>query len=150
MQIESSSELEFRLRPPRRTLWIRVWAGLLLVVAWGAATPSALASCGDYVTIESPHTQPSQMTLADSNRLVDSVAPSQSPQRIPCHGPECRQRRQSVPAMPVPTTIIQRMEHAALVDFLFVDLRLDRHWREHETDATQRDCSTTGIERPPK
>lgn len=146
MQIESHSELEFSLRMSRRTPWIRVWAGLLLVAFWSGETASAWASCGDYVTIESPH---SQITLADSHRFLDSVPRDFRPQ-TPCHGPECQQRRQSVPAAPVPPTLIQRIEYATLADFLFVELGLERQWREHETDATPGLSSGTGIDRPPR
>lgn len=150
MQMERAPELDVSVRLRRNMLLIRAGILVLLVVFWGGGSSAAWASCGDYVTIDSPDLQHSQVRLVDSGRIYDALSDSHARPSIPCHGPECRQRRQSVPPAPVPVTVVQRIEYAVLADLPRVEPKMNRHWRKPEADAIRRRCPATGIERPPR
>jgi len=125
-----------------RGVWIGVAAAL---IAWGAQT-DAHAACGDYLAMSgAEHTA---ITLdQDTER---STSGSESPLKLPCHGPQC-QRSPAAPPPPLPVQIDSSQHEQAHMQ------RLSNRcnpsplwWIAFETTAKLSSGFPVRLERPPR
>lgn len=99
----------------------RVWPAVLLLASWLGFTPGrAVAECGDYITIRNA---PPGSTHHNSTRTGDTQTNNQplsdgleipSPNKRPCHGPNCSSSpvRDHPPVAPI-VPISTRMKESA-------------------------------------
>lgn len=138
------------LRTRPAWLWL-LWA--LGVVGWGAGR--AEASCGDYVLIGNRH---AAMLMEMEGH--QSPSPEASPREVfgatrkpghpvPCHGPQCRQRR-APKGLPVSTVVSVESSDVVLAEMADLALVPQPSSRALAAVRVLKEMPGRGLYRPPR
>lgn len=139
-----------RLRTQPTWLWLLLAMGVL-----GMGSGRAEASCGDYVLIGNRHAamlmeMEGQHALSPQTPHVDGwEAVRKSEQSVPCHGPQCRQRKAP---KGLPVSVVVSVEHSDAVLAEIADLSpvLQPSVRALAAARLPKEMSGRGLYRPPR
>jgi hypothetical protein len=140
----------FRLRTQPSWLWVLLVMGFVV-----AGAGRADASCGDYVLIGNRHAAllmemkghhaPSSALL-----LVEVFGATRKPsQPLPCHGPQCRQRK-APKGLPVSVVLSVEQSDAVLAEFADLSPVLQPSVQALNTTRLPNEVSGRGLYRPPR
>ncbi len=132
------------------------WLGVLLAMGFvigGAGR--AEASCGDYVLIGNRHAAmlmeiKGHHAPSSASLLVEVFGATRKPNSpLPCHGPQCRQRK-APKGLPVSVVLSVEQSDAVLAEFADLSPVLQPSVQAINTTRLPNEMSGRGLYRPPR
>jgi hypothetical protein len=137
-----------RLRTQPAWLWLLLAMG---VVGWGSGR--AEASCGDYVLIGNRHVvmemEGHRAPSFDATQLNGYGGSRKPGQPVPCHGPQCRQRK-APKGLPVSTVVSLERSDAVLSELVDLSPVLQPNEQALAVGLMTNQMPGRGLYRPPR